>query len=123
MTDVLTTLKRRAPARVVTAKRRETVALAFSYLPLERFFDVVVGSDDTERHKPDPAPLVHALELLGAAATTRSTSATRPSTSAPPRAPECTRSRSRGAHPPAERLEAEEPDDVVDTAEELLAAL
>ena len=67
MTDVLTTLK--AEGRrlgVVTAKRRETVRLAFSYLPLEQFFDVVVGSDDTDRHKPDPAPLEHALGLLDA---------------------------------------------------------
>ena len=51
---------------IVTAKRRATVELAFSYLPLERFFDVVVGSDDTERHKPDPEPLLHALERLDA---------------------------------------------------------
>ena len=56
MTDVLTTLKEEGRRLgVVTAKRRETVRLAFSYLPLEKFFDVVVGSDDTERHKPDPA--------------------------------------------------------------------
>src|SRR4029450_10218895 len=51
---------------VVTAKRQETVKLAFSYLPLEQFFDVVVGSHDTPRHKPHPAPLQHALQLLGA---------------------------------------------------------
>jgi len=67
MTDVLTTLKEEGRRLgVVTAKRRETVRLAFSYLPLEKFFDVVVGSDDTVRHKPDPAPLAHALDLLGA---------------------------------------------------------
>ena len=67
MTDVLTVLKEEGRRLgIVTAKRRETVQLAFSYLPLEQFFDVVVGSDDTERHKPDPAPLEHALELLRA---------------------------------------------------------
>ena len=65
MTDVLTTLKEEGRRLgVVTAKRRETVRLAFSYLPLERFFDVVVGSDDTELHKPDPDPILFALERL-----------------------------------------------------------
>jgi pyrophosphatase PpaX len=52
---------------IVTAKRRKTVELAFAVLPLERYFDVVVTSDLTERHKPDPAPVLAALELLGAA--------------------------------------------------------
>ncbi|MGH3024229.1 MAG: HAD hydrolase-like protein, partial [Gaiellaceae bacterium] len=37
---------------IVTAKRRKTVELAFAVLPLERYFDVVVTSDLTERHKP-----------------------------------------------------------------------
>jgi pyrophosphatase PpaX len=52
---------------IVTAKRRTTVQLAFDRLPgLESNFDVVIGSDDTERHKPDPAPLLEALDRLGA---------------------------------------------------------
>ena len=99
MTDVLTALKEEGRTLgVVTAKRRETVDLAFAYLPLEHFFDVVVGSDDTERHKPDPAPLLHALRAArGDARTTPSTSATRRSTSAPRRPPACTRSPSPGA--------------------------
>jgi len=50
---------------IVTAKRRLTVDLAFARLPIEHFFDVVVGGDETERHKPDPAPLLLALERLG----------------------------------------------------------
>ena len=51
---------------IVTAKRRKTVELAFAVLPLEPYFDVVVTSDMTERHKPDPAPVHAALELLNA---------------------------------------------------------
>ena len=51
---------------IVTAKRRKTVELAFAVLPLERYFDVVVTSDMTERHKPDPEPVLTALERLGA---------------------------------------------------------
>jgi pyrophosphatase PpaX len=49
---------------IVTAKRRKTVELAFAVLPLERYFDAVVTSDMTERHKPDPAPVLAALDLL-----------------------------------------------------------
>jgi pyrophosphatase PpaX len=52
---------------LATAKRRSTVEIAFRYLPqLEGLFDAVVSADDTERHKPDPAPLLLALERLGA---------------------------------------------------------
>jgi pyrophosphatase PpaX len=52
---------------IVTAKRRATVRLAFDRLPvLEDFFDVVVTAEDTERHKPDPEPLLHALAAVGA---------------------------------------------------------
>jgi pyrophosphatase PpaX len=52
---------------IVTAKRRATVQLAFDVLPEpEPLFDVVVGSEDTTRHKPDPEPLLHALDALGA---------------------------------------------------------
>ncbi len=50
---------------IVTAKRRVTVALAFAKLPLEHLFEVVVGGDETARHKPDPDPLLLALERLG----------------------------------------------------------
>jgi pyrophosphatase PpaX len=50
---------------VVTSKRSRTVDLAFAVLPIERFFDAVVTSGDTERHKPNPEPVLLALERLG----------------------------------------------------------
>jgi pyrophosphatase PpaX len=50
---------------IVTAKGRQTVELAFAVLPLEQYFAVVVTADMTERHKPDPEPVLKALELLG----------------------------------------------------------
>jgi pyrophosphatase PpaX len=53
---------------IVTAKRRATVELAFARLPLAHLFETVVGGDETESHKPDPAPLLLALERLGARA-------------------------------------------------------
>jgi pyrophosphatase PpaX len=69
MVAVLETL--RAEGRllgIVTAKRRATVRLAFERVPaLESYFDVVVTAEDTERHKPDREPLLHALAELHAA--------------------------------------------------------
>jgi pyrophosphatase PpaX len=53
---------------IVTAKRRVTVELAFARLPIAHLFDVVVGGDETDRHKPDPDPLLLGLERLGASA-------------------------------------------------------
>lgn len=52
---------------IVTSKTREVLELGLHHVPLGGF-DVVVACEDTDRHKPDPAPLVHALGLLGAAA-------------------------------------------------------
>ena len=40
--------------------------LAFARLPIEHFFDVVVAGDETELHKPHPAPLLLALERVEA---------------------------------------------------------
>ena len=68
MIEVLSRL--RAEGRklgVVTAKRHRTVALAFERFPwLEEQFDVVIGHEDTDRHKPDPDPVLTAVGRLGA---------------------------------------------------------
>lgn len=67
MDEVLAALRDRGHRLgIVTAKRRATVDLAFARLPIEHLFETVVGGDETERHKPDPAPLLLALERLGA---------------------------------------------------------
>jgi len=51
---------------IVTAKRHRTVALALDRFPeLAAQFDVIVGYEDTERHKPDPEPILAALARLG----------------------------------------------------------
>jgi pyrophosphatase PpaX len=50
---------------LVTSKSRDAVDLAFRSLDVGRYFDIVVSADDSERHKPDPAPLLLALERLG----------------------------------------------------------
>jgi pyrophosphatase PpaX len=52
---------------IVTAKRIATVHLAFERFPLLReLTEVLVGAEDTERHKPEPDPVLEALRRLGA---------------------------------------------------------
>ena len=109
---------------IVTAKRRETVELAFARVPVAHLFEVVVGGDETERHKPDPAPLLLAAERLGVEPGASAYVGDSPF--------DVRAARAAGMHAVAvtwgkihdrERLEAEEPDAVVDTAEDLLAEL
>jgi pyrophosphatase PpaX len=68
MLDVLPRLRDRGQRiGIVTAKRRVTAELAFVRFPLLRdIAEVLIGSDDTARHKPDPDPLLAALAKLGA---------------------------------------------------------
>lgn len=69
MVDVLARLKREGRRLgVVSAKQGPTVRHAFESAGIGDFFDIVVGSDDTERHKPDPEPILKALALLEARA-------------------------------------------------------
>ena len=68
MLDVLPGLRQRGHRLgIVTAKRHATVELAFDRFPeLREFAEVVIGFEDTDRHKPDPDPLLAALAQLGA---------------------------------------------------------
>ena len=51
---------------IVTSKSHDAVDLAWGVLPtLRELFDVVIAAEDTERHKPDAAPLLEALRRLG----------------------------------------------------------
>jgi pyrophosphatase PpaX len=53
---------------IVTAKRLRTVELALDRFPVLRdAMDVVIGAEDTERHKPEPDPVLEALRRLSAA--------------------------------------------------------
>jgi pyrophosphatase PpaX len=109
---------------IVTAKRRATVELAFNVLPLEHLFDTVVGGDETARHKPDPEPLLLAAERLDVdprqcAYVGDSPFDIRAAKAAGMYAIAVTWG---GIHDRA-KLEAEEPDGIVDDAEELYALL
>ena len=110
---------------VVTAKRRTTLALAFEVLPeLRRFFDVTVGAEDTMRHKPNPEPLLLALERLGASADDAVYVGDSPfDVQAAKAAQVGSVAVTWGRIHSRARLEREEPDTVVDTVEELLGAL
>jgi pyrophosphatase PpaX len=125
MEDVLAALKVQGRRLgVVTAKRRSTVELAFAKLPLGHLFEAVVGGDETERHKPDPEPLLVAASRLGAepracAYVGDSPFDVRAAKAAGMYAVAVTWGRIHDRP----RLETEEPDAIVDTAEELLAVL
>ncbi len=64
--DLLLSLER-ATIRVgvVTSKSRDAVDLAFGIVPPPVTFDTVVTFDDTDRHKPEPDPILLALERMG----------------------------------------------------------
>ncbi len=49
---------------IVTSKSASTVELAWDALPLGHHFDVVVSAETTDRHKPHPDPVRHALRHL-----------------------------------------------------------
>ncbi|HUV84420.1 MAG TPA: pyrophosphatase PpaX, partial [Methanosarcinales archaeon] len=52
---------------VVTSKRQKMAHRGLELLDIMKYFSVVVTVDDTEEHKPHPAPVLKALEKLGAA--------------------------------------------------------
>ena len=53
------------PLAVVTSKLEAGARRSLKYVGIEECFTAVVGIDHTERHKPDPEPVLHALTLLG----------------------------------------------------------
>jgi pyrophosphatase PpaX len=109
---------------IVTAKRRVAVELAFAQVPFGHLFEVVVGGDETERHKPDPEPLELALRRLAAPAGDAAYVGDSPFDVAAGRAAGVyTVAVTWGGIHGRERLERERPDAIVDTPEELIGAL
>jgi pyrophosphatase PpaX len=51
---------------VVTSKREGAARRGLGFFGLAGYFDVAVFHDDTTLHKPDPEPLVRAMERAGA---------------------------------------------------------
>src|SRR5712691_4256967 len=125
MDDVLERLREEGRRLgIVTAKRRVTVELAFEHVPFGHLFDIVVGGDETERHKPDPEPIQLALERLGARPDEAAYVGDSPFDIAAGKAAGVfTVAATWGGIHARVRLQPEEPDAIVDTPEELLAAL
>lgn len=110
---------------IVTAKRHRTVDLALARFPeLASSFDVVVGHEDTERHKPDPDPVLVAVEKLGGSPDEAAYVGDSPFDIGAAKAAGVFAIAVGwgGIHPDA-RLLAQEPDAFVRTPEELLRAL
>jgi pyrophosphatase PpaX len=109
---------------IVTAKRRKTVDLAFDQIPLAHLFETVVGGNETERHKPDPEPLLLALGRLGAAPDESAYIGDAPfDVKAAKAAGVFSVAVTWGGIHSRDRLEVEQPDAIVDSAEELYAEL
>jgi pyrophosphatase PpaX len=109
---------------IVSAKRHDIVELALGALGFGDVIDVVVGSDEAPRGKPDPDQILVALERLGADPDATAYVGDAPFDVAAAKAA--------GVHAigvtwggihTRERMEAEGPDAVVDTTEELYVAL
>ena len=109
---------------VVTAKRHATVELAAHALPFLRHFELVVAWEDTERHKPNPDPILFALDRFDVAASDAAYVGDSPFDLAAARAAGAFAvGVGWGGIHPLERLAAENPDALVETPEELLGVL
>ncbi|HEY2072378.1 MAG TPA: HAD-IA family hydrolase [Gaiellaceae bacterium] len=125
MDDVLERLHREGRRLgVVSAKRRVTVELAFEHVPLGHLFEAIVGGDETTRHKPDPEPLLLGAERMGASPQETVYVGDSPfDVRAAKAAGMGSVAVTWGRIHDRSRLEREQPDAIVDTAEELLAAV
>ena len=110
---------------IVTAKRLRTVDLALDRFPvLREATDVVIGAEDTERHKPEPDPLLEAARRLDVDPADAAYVGDSPfDIRAAKAAGMLSVAVGWGGIHPDERLVREEPDALVHTAEELHGVL
>jgi pyrophosphatase PpaX len=67
--DTLAVLETRGLAMaLVTSKIEQLARRNIEYTGIAKYFPLVVGVESTEKHKPDPAPVMYALEKLGMSA-------------------------------------------------------
>jgi pyrophosphatase PpaX len=109
---------------IVTAKRLRTVGLAIDRIPALGKVDLVIGAEDTERHKPEPDPVLEALRRLDAEPAEAAYVGDSPFDIRAAKAAEVLAvAVGWGGIHPDERLLREEPDALVHTAEELHGVL
>ncbi|MEQ8834178.1 MAG: HAD-IA family hydrolase [Miltoncostaeaceae bacterium] len=107
---------------IVTSKSLDAVELAWGVLPeVHAHFEVVVTADDTPRHKPEPDPVLHALAALGGSPSDAAYVGDAPFDMRAGRAAGLTTIAVTWGFFSRADLEAEEPDLIVDTPDELLA--
>jgi pyrophosphatase PpaX len=105
---------------IVTSKRRATADMAFAVLPLSQYFEAVVTTEQTKRHKPHPEPLLAACERLGADPADAAYVGDSPFDVAAAKAAGLGAiAVTWGGIHTRERLEREEPDAIADTPDEL----
>lgn len=59
-------VKQNCTIALVTSKRRKVAFMGLDLFDIKKYFEVFVVLEDTELHKPNPAPVLKALELLNA---------------------------------------------------------
>lgn len=65
--DMLSNLeKRQIKLGIVTSKGKPGTKRTTAFTGIDRFMDVIITAHDLLKHKPDPEPLLHAVEFLGA---------------------------------------------------------
>jgi len=62
--SVIDTLHKTYTLGIVTSRIKGGVFQLPQLAPLEKYFDVVVSFEDTEKHKPNPEPLLYAINQL-----------------------------------------------------------
>lgn len=63
--ESLDALKRSGfPLGIVTSKMHIPALRGLKQFELEEYFDFIIGSDDCEKHKPDPDPVLYGAKLM-----------------------------------------------------------
>jgi len=51
---------------VVSSRKRQSLTIFLKDTGMLDYFDILVSPEDTQKHKPDPAPALKAISMLGA---------------------------------------------------------
>lgn len=66
ISDLLDELRRRnIPCSIVTSRNGEEVAKDATLQKLMHYFEIIISTDDTDKHKPEPDPILKLIELSG----------------------------------------------------------